>query len=256
MSGRYERLFSLPGELYLDGAPVLASAGALQKDTQTGAVLAQIKLRNVQEKLIRAVKVTVFPNDTAGRPLGGGITQQYLDLSVPVDTDFGQKTPVPLPDSSARSFGLAVTEVVFAGGEVWSGPNEPWPAASSSQSGRLSAERQQRMDAARRLERERAEAEAEKKANSRSMPMIVCGIIALLIGALFYYQLQWFFSKPHGFWEHMDFLWVHMIPLFGLALLFVGTRPKSRRKRYLFLPLIPAVVFAVVLFIFVKVMYF
>ena len=42
MSERYTRLFALEENLYSDGSPVVISAGALLKDNQTGAVLAQL----------------------------------------------------------------------------------------------------------------------------------------------------------------------------------------------------------------------
>ena len=35
MQQRYERLYSLPGQLYIVGSPVIVDAGALLKDNQT-----------------------------------------------------------------------------------------------------------------------------------------------------------------------------------------------------------------------------
>lgn len=39
MGERYEKLFSLPQDLYALGSPLLIEAGNLLKDTQTGRVL-------------------------------------------------------------------------------------------------------------------------------------------------------------------------------------------------------------------------
>ena len=50
MSERYSKLFSLPENLYAEGAPVIVSAGNLLKDNQTGKVLAQLKIKNITEK--------------------------------------------------------------------------------------------------------------------------------------------------------------------------------------------------------------
>ena len=126
MGERYSRLFSLPENLYMEGAPVIIEAGALLKDNQTGKVLAQLKIRNIQDKDIKAATVNVFPLDTAGRTLGGAVAYQYLDISAGRDFDFGQKTPVYLPDNAARSFTVSVTEVVFSDNAVWTAPNGNW----------------------------------------------------------------------------------------------------------------------------------
>ncbi len=89
MSERYTRLFSLPENLYAEGAPVLIAAGALLKDNQTGNVLAQLKFKNIGFKTIKAIKVRITLLDTVGRSLGNPITYQYLDLSASRDSEFG-----------------------------------------------------------------------------------------------------------------------------------------------------------------------
>ena len=114
MSERFSKLFALPENLYCHGAPVMIAAGAIQKDNETGRVFGQLKLRNIQEKGIKAVKVCVSPFDTAGKPLGGAIEHQYLDLSAARDADFGPKSPIKLADGSTRSFTVTVAEVVTA----------------------------------------------------------------------------------------------------------------------------------------------
>lgn len=48
MNGRFEKLYSLPSQLYAPSSPVIITAGALLKDTQTGKVLAQLKFKNMR----------------------------------------------------------------------------------------------------------------------------------------------------------------------------------------------------------------
>ncbi len=120
MAERYQRCSTLPVNLYAPGAPVLVAAGALLLDTQTGGVLAQLKLQNLGAKPVKSVKVAVSPLDPAGRALGEPVTYQYLDLSVARDGMFGQKSPIRLPDPTARSFTAAVTEVIFSDNTIWS----------------------------------------------------------------------------------------------------------------------------------------
>lgn len=130
MSERYSKLFALSENLYSAGAPVVIAAGALQKDNQTGKVFAQLKIRNIQDKAIKAATVKITPFDTAGKPLGGTVDYQYLDLSAGRDTDFGQKTPVMLKEAATRSFAVSVSEVVFSDNSVWTASMEVWEPLS------------------------------------------------------------------------------------------------------------------------------
>lgn len=126
MSDRYTRLFTLPANLYAEGAPLLIAAGALLKDNRTGKLIAQLKFRSVSEKDILAVKVKLVPLDLAEKPLDTEVTYQYLDLCAARDEDFGSKTPVFLPDPAARSYTAAVSEVVFADKTFWQSAGQPW----------------------------------------------------------------------------------------------------------------------------------
>ena len=126
MSERYSKVFSLPENLYAEGAPVVIAAGALQKDNQTGRVVAQLKLRNISPKTIKAATVSILPLNTVGNLLGEAIRYEYLDLSSTRDTDFGSKSAIPMPDKTTRSFGIRVAEVIFADNSAWSNSDVIW----------------------------------------------------------------------------------------------------------------------------------
>lgn len=126
MSERYGKVFSLPENLYAEGAPVIIAAGALLKDNQTGRVVAQLKLRNISPKTIKAVTVRLFPMNTAGQPLGDAVRYEYLDLSSNRDADFGSKSAIPMPDKTTRSFGIRVAEVIFADNSAWNANDAAW----------------------------------------------------------------------------------------------------------------------------------
>ena len=123
MSERYSKLFSLPGNLYAEGAPVILSAGNLLKDNETGKILAQLKLKSISPKTIKAVKVRLFP---AGKPLGEAISHEYLDLRVEQDGEFGQKSAVFMPSTSTRAFSAEPTEVVFTDNSIWTAAGNAW----------------------------------------------------------------------------------------------------------------------------------
>ena len=47
MSERFEKLYALQNDLYSDGAPIIVSAGALLKDTETGRIIVQMKYHSL-----------------------------------------------------------------------------------------------------------------------------------------------------------------------------------------------------------------
>lgn len=126
MSERYAKLFSLPGNLYATGAPVIIAAGNLLKDTQTGRIVAQLKLQSISDRRIRAAKVRLELFDTAGNALGQSVEYDYLDLNAGRDDAFGQKNPIPLPDTKTRRYTPRVTEAVFDDLSVWTGSDTDW----------------------------------------------------------------------------------------------------------------------------------
>ena len=124
---RYTSLYRLPENQYTAGSPVLLEAGALLKDSRTGAVLVQLKMRSVSAKPIRAVMVAVDAFDVSGAPLEGVAEYQYLDLSVPRDEPLGQHQAIVLPDANTRRASVRCTRVVFADGTSWEAdPSAVW----------------------------------------------------------------------------------------------------------------------------------
>lgn len=115
---RYSRPYLLPEHLHCCGLPFEIEAGALLVDTKTDNVLVQLKMASHADANVKAVKVTVQPADVKGDSLGDPVTHQYLDLDVRRGESFGQRTPIPLPDNSARSFSIMSVEVVYEGNEV------------------------------------------------------------------------------------------------------------------------------------------
>ena len=122
MSERFTRLFALPAALYAEGSPLLLEAGALLRDNENGRLIAQLKLKNLGEKAVQAAKIRLWPQDPAGRPLGGAIEYTYLDQSAGRGDSFGAKNPIPVAEGSTRSFRAELEEVIFADGSLWTAP--------------------------------------------------------------------------------------------------------------------------------------
>lgn len=126
MSERYSKLFSLPENLYAEGAPVIVSAGNLLKDNQTGKVLAQLKIKNLFPQTIKAATVSIHALDTTGKALDGDTEQEYLDLSAKQGDEFGQKVAFSLPNASTRGFSVEVKQVVFTDNSTWEAMGKAW----------------------------------------------------------------------------------------------------------------------------------
>lgn len=126
MSERYIRLFTGEANLYTEDAPVVIRANALLKDTETGRVIAQLKLQNFSEKIISYAKVAITQFDSVKNPIGDAVLYEYLDLSVASGEEFGSKMPIPMPNSSTRSLAVEVTDICFLDGTVWSNSNTCW----------------------------------------------------------------------------------------------------------------------------------
>lgn len=123
---RYNRPFLLPEHLYNADLPFEIEAGALLVDTVTDNALAQLKMVSYADKRVKAVKVTIQPEDTRGEALGDEVTHQYLDLDAKRGESFGQKTPIPLPDRSTRSFSIRNVELVYSDNSVASSETGEW----------------------------------------------------------------------------------------------------------------------------------
>ena len=128
MSERYTKVFDLPKNMYAENAPVVISAGALLKDNQTGTILAQLKIKNITNKVIKAAKISILSFDTIGKQIDDETKHEYLDLSVGRDYEFGQKVPITLSNNSTRSFSVTVNEIIFADNSIWNYGGEEWAA--------------------------------------------------------------------------------------------------------------------------------
>lgn len=125
MAERYENVFSQADNLYCTGAPLVLEKGALLKDGLTQNIIAQLRFKNIQDKVIKAVTVKILSYDTLGKPLKEEIQYQYLDLFVKRDESFGEQVPVIVVNSQTRSYQIIVSQVIFVNNTIWTG-NEVW----------------------------------------------------------------------------------------------------------------------------------
>lgn len=125
MAERYEKVFSQADNLYCTSAPLVLEKGALLKDGLTQNIVAQLKFKSIQDKVIKAVTVKILSYDTLGKPLKEETQYQYLDLFVKRDESFGEQVPIIVMNSQTRSYQIIVSQVIFVNNTIWTG-NEVW----------------------------------------------------------------------------------------------------------------------------------
>ena len=130
MSERYKKLFTLEKDQFCVGSPIIIRAGALLMDNFSKKLLAQLKFKNIDNRTVSSVKVSITMLDSAGRVFGDAVEYQYLDLHVGRDEEFGQKTAFVLQSSNARSYSVAVTEILFEDSTQWIWDKSPWQSLS------------------------------------------------------------------------------------------------------------------------------
>ena len=119
MEERFERLYKLPDNLYIEGSPIIISAGVLLKDNATGNAVAQIKFHSVTENIIKAVKVSLCAYDVSSTEVQGVNNYQYLDLSIRNGQEFGSNKAIVLPSMVTRSFAISGITVIFSDDSQW-----------------------------------------------------------------------------------------------------------------------------------------
>ena len=119
MSERYSRLFAIEENLYIEGSPVIISAGALLKDSENDELIGQIKFINICDKIIKGLSVVLELKDSANRATGESVNYMYLDLNVKRNDTFGSKTPIKISNKLVRGFVVKITEVIYKDNSVW-----------------------------------------------------------------------------------------------------------------------------------------
>ena len=126
MANRFQELFRIKPNLYHEGSPVIIEAAAIQKDTVTDTVLAQVKIRNLRDEKIIACKISIRAYEPNGMEVEGIHSYPYLDINAGPGEAFGSKIPVYLPDMKTRRISISVIEAVYADDYVWKEDPTEW----------------------------------------------------------------------------------------------------------------------------------
>ena len=132
MSERFSQIFTSQPNLGVEDTPVIIRAGALLLDNQTKKLIAQFKMQSISDKEISLVKIKIVPQDSIQRDLDGDMIYEYLDLNCNFKDEFGQKKPIYISNPATRSFKVAICEVAFKDGSVWTNSSNEWSPLNNS----------------------------------------------------------------------------------------------------------------------------
>ncbi|MBP3338379.1 MAG: hypothetical protein J6L69_03125 [Lachnospiraceae bacterium] len=124
MKSRYNRIYVHEEPLWCDEIPVIIEAYALLEDIKESEIIAQIKFRNVHERL-SAIFVNIETFDISGEKISE-ISYQYLDLDVDNNELFGSQNAIELKNNYVRNINISVEKVVFSDGRIWTSNGNKW----------------------------------------------------------------------------------------------------------------------------------
>lgn len=119
MADRFQEVYRIPPNLFIEGSPVLIETGVILKDTATDKILSLVKIKNLERRKIIACKAAIRAFGPDGTELEGIPEYLYLDVNAETGQNFGAKTPIHLPNNNSRKMSVSVTQVVLDDETVW-----------------------------------------------------------------------------------------------------------------------------------------
>ena len=112
MQNRFNKLFELKKNLYIEKTPVIISAGELLFDNISRSSIIQLKIQNIAEKRIKAIEVSMDVLNIKGECIEE-IKYQYLDLNSSYGEFIGIGKAIVIDAENSRSFLIKALSVVY-----------------------------------------------------------------------------------------------------------------------------------------------
>lgn len=114
---RYKKILDINERQWIVNSPVCLDKGALLNDNVKEENLLQLQFRNIKNKNIIAMKISIVTKDITHNEVDI-ITYEYLDINIPMNGIFGSNIPVYLPNTNSRNFDFIVDKVVYVDNTV------------------------------------------------------------------------------------------------------------------------------------------
>jgi len=121
-TARYFLVTAVQQDAWILGCPVEIVKGALLFDSLSRQTILQLKLRNVGSSTINQVSVAITSFDGAGKAISDyGKLQSFTfgDLHTNPRDLFGDRTAIPLGDSSVKAVKVVFSSAIYANGYEW-----------------------------------------------------------------------------------------------------------------------------------------
>jgi hypothetical protein len=129
---RYKKIYALPKPLLAEGAPVCILRGVLLFDSACECFVAQLKLKNLSDREISAVRVRITEKNGNGINYRERIAYTYDAVAAAPEASFGGRIAIPMAHKGIRSFDVTVCEVLFTDGEKWDGKDAVFAPAAQT----------------------------------------------------------------------------------------------------------------------------
>ena len=111
--GKFEAIFeSTEGKLQTN-VPVLIEKTSLIKNTADDSIYARCTFRSLTDKPIKALLLDIVATDAWGNAAEGVEGFQLLDLKTKREAEFGQTTPIPIPNKNVRSIDVVIKKILY-----------------------------------------------------------------------------------------------------------------------------------------------
>lgn len=188
MAERFTKLQAFPANLYADNAPIIIVAGNLLKDNQLSRVLAQLKIKNIDKRIVKEITLLFCLMDSNGKVLNDAFEHKIDGINIAENDFYVSKNPITIPDSKVHTCEIKVTQVWFADGTVWNSRSEWVPLTPDADLDALKAKRDHKLSKEERerqvKEQEERRHADEEKAQAKKKFTIIAVVIAIVAAIL------------------------------------------------------------------------
>ena len=115
---RLEQILRDDRVAYAQGSPLLLEASALHRDKTTGDSIIQLKWKNIDSRIVKAVMIDLITYDAFQQQFKP-IQYQYNDIEVRQNDDFGGRTPIIIRNDKIVRFDVVLKAVSFDDNTIW-----------------------------------------------------------------------------------------------------------------------------------------
>lgn len=115
---RLETIYEDKDTILQKAVPILIENRYLIKDSISGELYARIGFKSLTDRSIKALLIDIKGYDVWGNEVGGVEGFELMDIKTKRESNFGQTTPIPIPDKSVKVIKAVIRKVLYSDGEI------------------------------------------------------------------------------------------------------------------------------------------